>query len=67
MQVVSAVPGLQREGAFHHVDLGYGDFRVGSNFVTPDIDYTGIDIVTPLIDRNNQKFLDMYTLLFVIL
>lgn len=38
------------------VDCGCGDFRVAQKFITDDIDYTGVDIVKGLVDRNNQLF-----------
>jgi SAM-dependent methyltransferase len=36
------------------VDIGCGDFRVARQFITADVDYTGIDVVPDLI-ANNQK------------
>ena len=38
------------------VDLGCGDFRVAQPFVNDSIDYTGIDIVAPLIAHNEARF-----------
>jgi SAM-dependent methyltransferase len=39
------------------VDLGCGDFRVGSKILNDvNIDYIGVDIVPDLIDYNNQNF-----------
>jgi SAM-dependent methyltransferase len=42
----------------HHiksiVDIGCGDFRIARQFITDDIDYTGIDVVPSLI-ANNQR------------
>ncbi len=38
------------------VDLGCGDFRVAQLFVSDSIDYTGIDIVAPLIAHNEARF-----------
>lgn len=38
------------------VDLGCGDFRVGNLIEKTDIDYTGVDIVPALIERNNKSF-----------
>lgn len=38
------------------VDLGCGDFRVAQLFVNDSIDYTGIDIVAPLIAHNEARF-----------
>src|SRR5262245_26683603 len=38
------------------VDLGCGDFRVGRKLVRPDIQYTGLDIVQPLVAYNRKRF-----------
>lgn len=38
------------------VDLGCGDFRVGQLLAAPTIDYTGVDVVGPLIERNTREF-----------
>jgi len=38
------------------VDLGCGDFRVASQFVTNDVEYVGIDIVPAMIEHHNQMF-----------
>ena len=38
------------------VDLGCGDFRVASQFVTNDLEYVGIDIVPAMIAHHNQMF-----------
>jgi SAM-dependent methyltransferase len=38
------------------VDLGCGDFRVGSRIAGETIRYTGVDIVEPLIRANQEKF-----------
>jgi|LauGreDrversion4_2_1035121.scaffolds.fasta_scaffold43077_4 SAM-dependent methyltransferase len=38
------------------VDLGCGDFRVGRLIEKSEIDYTGVDIVQNLIDRNNKIY-----------
>jgi SAM-dependent methyltransferase len=38
------------------VDLGCGDFRVGRQLATDSVDYTGVDIVRPLVDRNRRRF-----------
>lgn len=38
------------------VDLGCGDFRVGSQIVRAGLEYTGVDIVEDLIARNNTTF-----------
>jgi SAM-dependent methyltransferase len=57
-EFVSAVRGLiQCQSIRSVVDLGCGDFRVGSQIVSEALDYTGIDIVAPLIERNNSEFI----------
>lgn len=38
------------------VDLGCGDFRVASKFVTDDFHYTGCDVVPSLVEYLNDKF-----------
>jgi SAM-dependent methyltransferase len=38
------------------VDLGCGDFAVGSRFVDPAVDYVGIDVVPDLIRYNQEHF-----------
>jgi SAM-dependent methyltransferase len=38
------------------VDLGCGDFGVGSRLKTPGVAYTGVDIVPALIDYNQKHF-----------
>jgi len=38
------------------VDLGCGDFRVAKGFVTGNVHYVGVDIVGPLIARNQATF-----------
>src|SRR5271166_2117815 len=38
------------------VALGCGDFNVGKRIVGSGLQYIGIDVVRPLIDRNNQLF-----------
>jgi len=46
--------------ADHHirsvVDLGCGDFRVGRMIAASGINFTGVDVVQPLIDENNRRF-----------
>ncbi|MBK9155789.1 MAG: class I SAM-dependent methyltransferase [Chloracidobacterium sp.] len=37
-------------------DLGCGDFTVAGKFVSAEIDYIGIDVVEPLIERNRKTF-----------
>ena len=38
------------------VDLGCGDFKVASQWITEHICYEGVDIVPELIDYNNEKY-----------
>lgn len=38
------------------LDLGCGDFNVGSRIVSSDLCYTGVDIVQDLIDYNQSRF-----------
>jgi len=38
------------------VDLGCGDFRVGSRIARPSLSYIGVDIVEPLIQANQTRF-----------
>lgn len=38
------------------VDLGCGDFRVASKFVSGDFHYTGCDVVSSLVEHLNSKF-----------
>jgi SAM-dependent methyltransferase len=38
------------------VDLGCGDFRVAGRIVGEGIDYTGVDVVEPLIEQNRSSF-----------
>ncbi len=38
------------------VDLGCGDFRVASKFVSDDFNYTGCDVVPTLIEHLNKEF-----------
>ncbi len=38
------------------VDIGCGDFRIASQFITDDIDYTGIDVVPSLIENNQRLY-----------
>jgi hypothetical protein len=37
-------------------DLGCGDFRIGSQLVTPGLRYYGVDVVGSLIERNKRQF-----------
>ncbi len=38
------------------LDIGCGDFRVAQTFLTPNVDYTGIDVVAALIERNQIHY-----------
>lgn len=37
-------------------DLGCGDFQVGRQLLTPGLRYVGVDLVRPLIRRNQERF-----------
>ena len=37
------------------VDLGCGDFRVGRRIAASGVDYTGVDVVAPLIAENTRR------------
>ena len=47
---------VRQHGVRSVVDLGCGDFRVGAAIVALGVDYTGVDIVPGLIERNNHLF-----------
>jgi SAM-dependent methyltransferase len=38
------------------VDIGCGDFRIARQFISDDIDYTGIDVVPTLIENNQRLY-----------
>lgn len=38
------------------VDLGCGDFRVGSRFISEDFQYTGCDVVSSLVEYLNENY-----------
>ncbi len=38
------------------VDIGCGDFRIARQFISDDIDYTGIDVVPSLIENNQRLY-----------
>lgn len=38
------------------VDLGCGDFRVGSQLLRPGLSYTGVDVVPALIENHRREF-----------
>ena len=38
------------------VDLGCGDFRVASSFLSDDVSYIGVDVVDPLVRDNIAKY-----------
>jgi hypothetical protein len=38
------------------VDLGCGDFRVGRRLVSSDVEYIGVDLVRPLVERNQRLY-----------
>jgi SAM-dependent methyltransferase len=47
---------IENEGVMRVVDLGCGDFSVGRLVAQLGIDYTGVDIVRALVDRNNASY-----------
>lgn len=38
------------------LDIGCGDFRIARQFITPDIEYIGVDVVPDLIESNQKKY-----------
>ena len=49
---------LQAHNIRHLVDLGCGDFGVGSRLLSPDLRYTAVDIVPDLVEYNRKRFAD---------
>ena len=49
---------LQAHGIRHLVDLGCGDFGVGSRLLSPNLRYTAVDIVPDLVEYNRKRFAD---------
>ena len=47
---------IEDHGIKHVVDLGCGDFQVGSRLIQSDIHYTGVDVVPDLVRYNQQRF-----------
>jgi 2-polyprenyl-3-methyl-5-hydroxy-6-metoxy-1,4-benzoquinol methylase len=47
---------IEAHGVKHVVDLGCGDFGVGSRLVKSGLRYTGVDVVPDLIDYNQKHF-----------
>ena len=47
---------MANKGVASVVDLGCGDFVVGRQVVAHGVKYTGVDIVAPLVRRNEQEF-----------
>ena len=47
---------MQQRGITNIVDLGCGDFRVGRQLVLGNRHYTGVDVVSELIRRNQERF-----------
>ena len=43
-------------GPVRLADLGCGDFRTGRRIIGPNVDYVGVDVVPPLIERNQREF-----------
>jgi len=56
---ISAFKMLANQKGFHggrFVDIGCGDFRIGRQLVPFSGSYVGLDVVKPLIDRNQRLF-----------
>jgi SAM-dependent methyltransferase len=52
-----AIKGIIKEKNIKRVlDLGCGDFKVGTRIQVDNVEYTGIDIVENLIERNQQEY-----------
>lgn len=49
---------VQERGIRSVADLGCGDFRVGRQLLAPGLSYVGVDIVQPLVARNQREFGD---------
>jgi SAM-dependent methyltransferase len=47
---------VKERGIRSIVDLGCGDFRVGRQLLAPGLSYVGVDIVQPLVARNQREF-----------
>jgi hypothetical protein len=47
---------VQEHGIGSVADLGCGDFRVGRQLLAPGLSYVGVDIVQPLVERNQLEF-----------
>lgn len=47
---------INQEGVESLVDIGCGDFTLGSGLAPMVASYTGIDVVPALIERNNREF-----------
>jgi SAM-dependent methyltransferase len=50
---------VQKYNMRHIVDLGCGDFGVGSGLLSSDLRYTAVDIVPELVQYNRQRFVGM--------
>ncbi|HUS02464.1 MAG TPA: class I SAM-dependent methyltransferase [Chitinophagaceae bacterium] len=55
---ISAVQDFLKTGRFNVVDVGCGDFNVGSQLYKFSLNYIACDIVLPLIEHNKNKFVD---------
>lgn len=47
---------IESRGVGSVADLGCGDFRIGSQLLTPGLRYFGVDVVGSLIERNRAQF-----------
>jgi SAM-dependent methyltransferase len=47
---------IEERGITRVADLGCGDFQVGRRLLAPGLRYVGVDVVRPLIERNEALF-----------
>jgi len=47
---------IERNGIQSVVDLGCGDFQVGTRIVNNELNYVGVDVVDELIELNQRRF-----------
>jgi SAM-dependent methyltransferase len=60
---------IKKHGVRTVVDIGCGDFRIGRQLVelNPELTYTGVDVVAPLIKHNSERFAGLPRINFVCL
>jgi len=56
ISVISEISKRESFGDLSFVDLGCGDFRIGSKLLPLCKHYTGVDIVKPIVTRNQELF-----------